>query len=132
MAVKPEETPHGAFALAFAKAVAKAVAKGRYDLAYSMLLETLQASTSAKQLAEDYDTMVGPYECPPDNFPEFDVMNVFNEQASRLEISTGRAYVSTGGAYVAMSNNYYCEAVSVVIAEEQGKKVICEIFWGRP
>ncbi len=126
--MKPEETPHGAFALAFAEAVAK----GHYELAYSMLSGTLQASTSANQIAEDYAAMIGWYECPPEILPEFEVMNVSNEQDSRLEISTGRTYISTGGAYVSMSNNYYCEAVSLVMAEEQGRKVIREIGWGRP
>ena len=126
--MKPEETSHGAFALAFAEAVTK----GQYDLAYSMLSGTLQASTSVNLLAEDHAAMIQWYECPPENLPELEVMWVSNEQAPRLERSTEKSYICTGGAYVAMSNNYYSEAVSVVMAEEQGKKVICEIDWGRP
>jgi hypothetical protein len=119
--VKPEETPHGAVALAFAEAVAK----NQYDPAYSMLSETLQTSTSANQIADDYAAMIGWYECPPENLPELEIIKVSDEQSSRLE--NGMEWV-----YVSMSNDYYCEAVSVVIAEEQGKKVICEIDWGRP
>ncbi len=37
-----------------------------------------------------------------------------------------------GWAYVAMSNDYYSEAVSVVVAQEQGRSVIREVEWGWP
>ena len=119
--MKPEETPHGAVALAFAKAVAK----NQYDLAHSMLSRTLQASTSANQIAEDYAAMIGWYECPPENLPELEVIKVTDEQGSGLESGTEWVYVS-------MSNDYYCEAVSVIVAQQEGRSVIREIDWGRP
>jgi hypothetical protein len=79
--VKPEETPHGAVALAFAEAVAKS----HYDLAYSLLSGALQASTYANQIAEDYAAMIDWYECPPENSPELEVIKVSDKQSFRLE-----------------------------------------------
>lgn len=52
-------------------------------------------------------------------------MNVSDEQTPTLESGTE-------WACVAMSNNYYSEAVLVVITEEKGNKFICEIDWGWP
>ena len=38
----------------------------------------------------------------------------------------------TKWVYVAISNDYYSEAVAVIVAQEQGRSVIRELDWGRP
>ncbi len=69
--------------------------------------------------------MIDWYECPPENLPELEVIKVSDEQSSRLESSIEWVYVS-------MSNDYYSEAVSVVVTQQEERSVICEIDWGRP
>jgi len=118
---KPEETPQGVVALAFARAIAA----GGYDLAHSMVSAPLQATTSASQLEEEFIAMIEYAECPPENLPDVEVTEAMNDWPAKQD-------GDVGWAYVAMSNDYYSEAVTVVVAHEDGSSVIREVEWGRP
>ena len=121
VATIPEGTPQGFVALAFARAVAA----GDYDLAHSMLSAPLQAATSARQLEAEFALMIEYAECPPENLPDVEVMEAVNDWPAKQD-------GDVGWAYVALSNNYYSEAVAVVVAHEDGNSVIRELEWGRP
>ena len=121
MPAKPETLPQDAVSLAFAEAIAA----GDYELAHTMLSARLQEATSAAQLADDFNLMTSYADCPPAIRPELLVMEGMNDWPDKQE-------GDVGWAYVAMFNNYYSEAVSVVVSHEQGRNVIREIVWGRP
>ena len=90
-----------------------------------MLSASLRATTSVLRLGDDFNTMIAYAECPPEDTPNVEVMQVLDEWASKEK-------GDTRWVYVAISNDYYCEAASVIVAQEQGRSVIRELDWGRP
>lgn len=122
MSAKPEETPQGTIALAFANAIAA----GNFELAYSMLSSSFQAMTSVSQLTEEFNMMIDYAECPPELPPDVGLVGeVLDEWPDKKDEDEGWVYIS-------MTNNYYSEAISVVVAQERGRRVIREVEWGRP
>ncbi len=118
--MEPGATPQGFTALTFAGALVA----GEYDAAYGMLSSSLQAMTSAMQLQAEFESMVDYFDGPPDHVV---ISFTMDEWPDKHPADVGWAY-----AAILNANETHHEAVTVVVAHEQGKNVIREIIWGRP
>lgn len=112
------DTPHTRLAVAFATELAH----GRFAQAHGMLGSELRERMSAAQLARDYLQMIEYGEGPPTTIEAVTAMSTWPDKQPG-----DREWV-----YVAMMNDTFSEAVTVVIAEEEGRLVVRSIEWGRP
>lgn len=113
-------TPAGELAFAFAQAVVK----GEFVQAYALLSNGLRQEMSPQDLESRYYAMIEYGGGPPDLIEVIQV-DLMQEWPLRQE-------GDVGWAYVAICGEGYSEAVSVVVAEEAGCKVIRMVEWGRP
>jgi hypothetical protein len=116
--MKPSDTPNTEVAMNFARALAA----GDYPRAHGLLSASLKASRTAEQLGAEYAEMISYGEGAPDILQVMTTMDDWPDK--RLG--------DTEWVYVAMANNTYSEAVTVVVAQEDGRLVIRSIEWGRP
>lgn len=114
----PKIAPQSEPALRFAQALAA----GNYEVAHEMLSSTLQARTSACELGVAYRKMIEYGGGPPN---EVKVLETLDYWPLRQATDIGWAYVSIGG-------DGWAEAVTVVVANQDGKPVVRSIEWGRP
>lgn len=113
-------TPAGKLGFAFAQSIVN----GEYATAHTMLSKTLRREVRPQDLASRYKEMIEYGEGPPDLI---EVINV--DSMDGWPSKQGR---DVGWAYVAICGDGYSEAISVVVAEEDGREVIREVEWGRP
>lgn len=112
------ETSHGKVALEFAIALVN----GKFEDAYQLLSSSIRADWSPSKLQEKYEKMVGYFDATPD-FIHVD--GVMADWPSKQPDDIGWAYTS-------IACDGYCEAVTVIVCNENGKHSIREIEWGRP
>src|SRR5215203_2565044 len=118
MTKEPEESEQGVVALAFAQALVAEDYRG----AYGMLASSLRERFPPPFLKAKYERMIEYGEGLP-NF--VGVMGILDDWPGKQKEDVGWAYVAIGG-------DTFSEAVAVVVALEQGQRVIREIEWGRP
>jgi hypothetical protein len=111
-------TPNTELALEFARAIAA----GDAARAHSLLSATLQAAMTPAQLGAGYADMVSYGEGPAEIIQVMTTMDIWPDKHPG----------DTEWVYVAIANNTYSEAVTVVVAEEQSRRVIRSVEWGRP
>ena len=105
-------------------AFAQAIVRGEFVEAHAMLSTALRQEVRPQDLESSYNAMIEYGEGPP-NLIEVINVETMEEWPSRQE-------QDVGWAYVAICGDRYSEAVSVVVAEEAGCKVIRMVEWGRP
>ena len=116
--MKPSETPNTELAMNFARALVA----GDYPRAHGFLSAGLKASKTAEQLGAEYAEMISYGEGAPDILQVMTTMDDWPDKRPS----------DTEWVYVAMANDTYSEAVTVVVAQEDGRLVIRSIEWGRP
>ena len=114
----PSASRQGEVAIEFANALA---AK-RYDHAHGMLSTSLAARLPLATLKSTYERMVDYGDGAVKDVRVIIVMDYWPDKQPG----------DIGWAYVAMSGANFSEAVTVVVAQENGKSVIRQIEWGRP
>jgi len=101
---------------------ANALVEKRYGDASSMLTVDLKKSWSEEKLRSQYEEMIsygsGPVKV--DGHTEF------------LEEWPDRKPGDVGWAYISISGSDFAEAITVVVAEENGEPKIRDLQWGRP
>lgn len=101
---------------------ANALVEKRYGDAISMLAVVLKKSWSEEKLRSRYEEMIsygtGPVKV--DGHTEF------------MEAWPDRKPGDIGWAYISLSGSDFAEAITVVVAEENGEPKIRELEWGRP
>jgi len=118
MRALPEGTPHTKVAVEFATALAS----GDYGRAHAFLSQPLRSATPVAELEAEYKEMVSYGSGAPTTVAAMTAMDEWpDKQPDDVE-----------WVYVAIANDTYSEAVTVVVAHENGKLVIRSIEWGRP
>lgn len=118
MSLEPKDTSQGIVGFVFANALVA----GEYNVAYNMLSTSLRAELSLVQLKEKFESMIRYGPSAPNSVK---VMSFLNNYASKEALDIGWAYVAING-------DGFCEAVSVIVTQEETKPVIRHIDWGRP
>lgn len=118
MSLEPKDTSQGIVGFAFANALVA----GEYDIAYNMLSTSLRAELSSADLKESFESMIKYGRSAPNHI---EVMNVLNDWPDKQALDIGWAYVAIDG-------DGFCEAVSIIVIQEETKAVIRDIDWGRP
>lgn len=116
--MEPKDTQQGMIGFAFANALVA----GEYNNAYNMLSTSLQAELSPILLKERFESMISYGRSSPNSV---EIMSV-------LDNWPGKQALDIGWAYVAIDGDGFCEAVSVIVKQEQTNQVIRDIDWGRP
>jgi hypothetical protein len=101
---------------------ARALASNRYAHAHSLLSASLASRIPVATLQRDYEQMID-YGGGPAT--DVRVIIVLDHWPDKLP-------GDIGWAYAALSGQGFSEAVSVVVAHENGKAVIRQLEWGRP
>lgn len=112
--------PAGKLGLAFAQAVVS----GEFAKAHAMLSKALRQEMQPQDIEASYNAMIEYGEGQPD---QIEVINIDN-----MDGWPSRQEQDLGWAYIAICGDGYSEAVSVVVAEEEGREVIRLLEWGRP
>ena len=111
-------SPRGRAALAFAHALTD----GDFAAAHNQLSTSLKSSLSAEKLKKNYEGMIGAYDSPPSLVGLTTTMDVW----------PGKQQNDIGWAYLTITGKDWTEAVTVVIASENGSPVVRSLEWGRP
>ena len=93
-----------------------------YPKAYSMTAQAYRERNTVEQLRIAFETIV------PDDFGPIGPVEV----AQTMEDWPGKQPGDIGWAYVSIGGDVYSEAVTVVVALENGEAKIREIEFGRP
>jgi len=101
---------------------ANALVEKRYGDAVSMLTVALKTSWPEEKLRSQYEEMIS-YGTGPVKV---------DGHTGYMEDWPDRKPGDIGWAYVSISGSDFAEAVTVVVAEEDGEPKIREIQWGRP
>ena len=121
LAVSPitdTNSPRGTAALAFAHALTD----GDFAAAHNQLSASLKSSLSAEKLEKNYEEMIGVYDSPPS----------LVDLTTTMDVWPGKQENDIGWAYVTIAGKDWAEAVTVVIASENGSLVVRSLEWGRP
>ncbi len=114
-------TPHGEIAVAFASALVE----GDFERAHGLLTPELQGRLPPPTLREELYAMFRGYaDGEPTNIH-------YDEQFSMTEWPAKQPR-DIGWAYVSITGEDFVEAVTVVVAEVNGKLLVREVEWGRP
>jgi hypothetical protein len=103
---------------------AKALVGGEFDAVRAMLSGALADEWPSSRLEQVFAEMIEYGDGPADHV-----------EAIRVESMAGwpaRESSDLGWAYVAICGDGFNEAVSVVVADEEGRAVIRDLEWGRP
>jgi serine protease inhibitor len=111
-------SPRGKAALAFAHALMD----GDFTAAHNQLSASLKSSLSEETLKKSYEEMIGAYDSPPSLVDLTTTMDVWPDKQQN----------DIGWAYVTIAGKDWAEAVTVVIARENGSPVVRSLEWGRP
>lgn len=105
-----------------AAAFARALASGRYEEAHRLLSRKLASESDVAELRRQYESMIGYGEGPATNVMVMFAMDHWPDEQSG----------DVGWAHVAIWGEGFSEAVTVVVADEEGRAVIRVLEWGRP
>ena len=111
-------SPRGKAALAFAHALMD----GDFTAAHNQLSASLKSSLSEETLKKNYEEMIGAYDSPPS----------LVDLATTMDVWPDKQQNDIGWAYVTIAGKDWGEAVTVVIAMENGAPVVRSLEWGRP
>jgi serine protease inhibitor len=111
-------SPRGRAALAFAHALTD----GGFAATHNQLSASLKSSLSAEKLKKNYEEMIGAYDSPPS----------LVDLTTTMDVWPGKQENDIGWAYVRIAGKDGAEAVTVVIANENGSPVVRSLEWGRP
>jgi hypothetical protein len=111
-------TPHGQVAAAFARALVD----GDFDKAHGLLTSKARKDWPAGDLRRSFQEMIEYLESPPTR------VQVTNEMSDW----PGRQPGDIGWAYASIEAEDGAEAVTVVVASEDGRPLVRSIEWGRP
>lgn len=101
---------------------ARALAAHRYDQAHGMLSTSLAVRTPAEALQREYESMIEYGDGPATDVRVIVVLDYWPDKAPG----------DVGWAYAAIWGPEFNEAVSVIVARENGRDVIRHLEWGRP
>jgi hypothetical protein len=101
---------------------ARALASNRFDQAHGLLSTSLGASTPVEALQRQYVSMISYGEGPATDVRVMVVLDYWPDKRPG----------DVGWAYAAISGADFSEAVTVVVAHENGRDVIRQLEWGRP
>ena len=118
MSLEPKDTSQGIVGFAFANALVA----GEYNFAHNMLCASLRAELSPAELKEKFESMIAYGRSAPNSV---EVLEAFNDWPDKEALDIGWAYVAING-------DGFCEAVTVIVTQEETKPVIRDIDWGRP
>jgi len=104
-----------------AERFSKALTKSEFDEAHAMLTRAAKQAISASELRRRYKEMTD------DGGPVTRV-----EAMQDTSTWPGKERDDVAWVYVAISGNSFAEAVSVVVAREDGQELIRSVEWGRP
>ena len=116
--VAPSASRQGEVAAGFARALVA----HRYDQAHGMLSTSLAAHTPPEALRRAYESMIDYGDGPA---TDVRVVIVLDYWPDKLPGDVGWAYAAIWGPE-------FNEAVSVIVARENGRDVIRHLEWGRP
>jgi hypothetical protein len=114
-------TPHAEIAVAFASALVD----GDFARARSMLAPELRRQMTQEALRDNFYAMFWSYATGEPQAVNFD-------EEFQMEDWPGKLPGDVGWVYVGIEGEDFVEAVSVVVAERDGRQFIREIEWGRP
>jgi hypothetical protein len=100
----------------------KSLAAREYAKAYAMTSQQYRKRTTMEQLRTDFETIV------PTDWGRMGPIEVGQTMMSW----PGKQRADLGWAYVSIGGNVYSEAVTVVVAMENGEPRIREVEFGRP
>jgi len=103
-------------------AFARALAARDYDAAHALTSRTYRARTSVKDLQAAFEEIV-----PVDWGPVGPI-----QLGETMEVWPGREPSDVGWAYVSVGGDVYSEAVTVVVAIDEGELRIRTVEFGRP
>jgi hypothetical protein len=101
---------------------ARALASNHYDQAHSFLSASLGSMTPVAALRREYEAMTGYGGGPATDVRVIIVLDYWPDKLPG----------DIGWAYAAISGVGFSEAVTVIVARENGKAVIRQLEWGRP
>ena len=101
---------------------AKLLARRNYSGAYEMTTKEYRQRNSLEQMQEHFETII-PLDWGVIN--PIEIGETMNDWYGKKNADSGRVYVSLGG-------DVYSEAVTVIIAEEEGAFKVREVEFGRP
>lgn len=101
---------------------ARALASNRYDQAHNMLSASLASRIPVATLQRDYEEMIDYGKGAATDVRVIIVLDYWPDKLPG----------DVGWAYAAISGEGFSEAVTVVVAHENGKAVIRQLEWGRP
>ncbi len=105
-----------------ATAFVKAIVDGNIAVAHTMLSDELRATTSAADIADEYDVMVD----------EMGGVESIGEAMKILDDWPDKAQNEVAMVYVPLQGDTYSEAITVTLAQVDEKLTVSHIEWGRP
>ena len=105
-----------------ATAFVEAIVDGNAGLAHSMLSAELHAITSAADITDEYDAMVG----------DMGGVNNIGDATGILNDWPDKAKNEVAIVYVPLQGDTYSEAITVTLEQSEGKLAVSHIEWGRP
>ena len=103
---------------------ANAIVSGDFEAAHALLSESLKGEWPPARLEAELAAMIDYGVGPAEDVDLVGVNNMLGWEA--------REPADVGWAYVAISGEGFTEAVSVIVAREDGRFAIRELEWGRP
>ena len=105
-----------------AMAFVKAIVDGNAGVAHTMLSNELRATTSAADIADEYDVMVD----------EIGGVESIGEAMEILDDWPDKAQNEVAMVYVPLQGDTYSEGITVTLAHIEGKLAVSHMEWGRP
>jgi hypothetical protein len=99
---------------------ASALVERDYELAHSLLAESLKSHLSSQQLQESFEGMIA------------QKSNLSAEVVETLTDWPEKQPNDAGWAYVAINGDEFAEAVTLTLCDEHDTTLIRDIVWGRP
>jgi hypothetical protein len=107
---------------AVAEYFARALVEGRFEAAHSLLTPGQKIKTSAHDLKQTLEAMTAYADGPTTHI---EVVNTIDDWPAKEKNDVG-------WVYVAMAGDAHSEAITVIVAEDNGELLIRSVEWGRP
>ena len=115
-------TKHNANFKEIAMQFAKLLANRNYSDAYEMTTQEYRKRNSLEQIQEHFEAII------PMDWGAIDPI----EAGETMNDWRGKEATDVGWVYVSLGGDVYSEAVTVIIAEEEGALKVREVEFGRP
>jgi hypothetical protein len=115
-------TKHNANFKEIAMQFAKLLANRNYSDAYEMTTQEYRKRNSLEQIQEHFEAII------PMDWGAIDSI----EAGETMNDWRGKEATDVGWVYVSLGGDVYSEAVTVIIAEEEGALKVREVEFGRP